>query len=110
VLDRVLFGPDMLPLYGALLRRAATSAAKRVFSPFTIEEAYGLSSAAGVAPFALVHGNRIPEPQAAILGAFFRYLHEPLSGSDRPCPPGPGLQAPWLIRRPWKVCHVPQTW
>ena len=34
-----------------------------------------------------------------------------MSGSCRPCPPGPGLPTPWYeVPRPWKACHVPQGW
>ena len=91
-LDQALFGPTALPLYNALLRRAAALALDADLTPFTIEEAYGLSPRAGVAPLALVHMNRLPEPQAAIIGEVFGYLSEPLSGTTRPCPPGPGLQ------------------
>ena len=108
-LDQALLGPTMLPLYNALLRRATALAIDADLTPFTIEEAYGLSTWGGVAPLALVHTNRMPEPQAAVLGEVFGYLSEPLSGTGRPCPPGPGLQSPWIaeIPLPWIVVDVP---
>ena len=99
-LDQALFGPVMLPLYSALLRRATALALDADLSPYTIEESYGLSPLTGVAPLALVHMNRLPEPQAAVIGEVFGYLPEPLSGTSRPCPPGPGLSAPWITEIP----------
>jgi len=80
-------------------------------SPWTIEEAYGLCPYSGVAPLALVHMNRLPQPQATILGIFYDYAAEPMSGLARPCPPGPGLPAPWGdFKEPWVVVHVSSLW
>ena len=108
-LEQALFGPAALPLYNALLRRATALAIDADLTPYTIEEAYGLSPLAGVAPLALVHMNRLPEPQAAIIGEVFGYLSKPLSGTSRPCPPGPGLSPPWIteIPLPWIVVDIP---
>ena len=64
----------MLPLYCAPLRRATALAINADLPPFTIKEAYGLSTSGGVAPLALVHTNRMPEPHAAIVGEIFGYL------------------------------------
>ncbi len=39
--------------------------------------------------------KRLQTMHAAIIGAIYGYPSEPLTGTDRPCPPGPGLQQQW---------------
>eukprot|EP00972_Heterocapsa_arctica_P067237 9923135-Heterocapsa_arctica.AAC.1 len=71
-------------------------------APYTIEEAYGLSPTSGVGPLALVQQNRLQPFHAAIIGTVYGYVGEPLTGTQRPCPAGPGLQKPWgCLRSPW---------
>ena len=76
--------------------------------PLTILPAYGIDSNAGVVPLALVHSNRLRQEVAAVLGTFFNYRAEPLTGISHPCPPGPGVRQPWSeFPVPWVFIHVP---
>ena len=80
--------------------------------PFSILEAYGLADYTGVVPIALVHSNRMPQETAATLGTFYDYPGEPLSGTNRPCPPGPGLPERWMeqICDAWIWAHIPLSY
>ena len=63
----------MIPLFDLLLERSCDELGGCDLAPWTIEEAHGLAKSSGVAPISLVHSNRMPWPQAALLGAAYRY-------------------------------------
>ena len=88
-LGHILGGPSDLLTYRGLLAEAIVDLVHSTRAPFTTEEAYGISATGGVAPVSLVHTNRMPFPQAAVIGKWYGYATEPLCGTPLPCPPGP---------------------
>jgi hypothetical protein len=108
LLEDILIDSTHVDRYNMLLLKSLDILMDASSPAFTIEEAYGLSSTGGVGPLALVHQNRLQPEHAAVIGTIYGYPGEPLTGTSRPCPPGPGLQEPWnCLHSPWIFINTP---
>ena len=105
-LARRLRSQDDQPLYAFLLVSELDFLTDALPQPMTVAQAHGLDPQAGVSPFSLVFMNRLREPLATLVGSAWAYPPEPLSGSPRPCPPGPGLPRPLAKALPKPVLFV----
>ena len=110
-LEVALASKDDREKYRRMLRRTVEILRVTPPAPLNVGQAYGIDPEGGVVPLALVHSNRLRREVAAILGTFFRYPAEPLTGTNQPCPPGPGLREPWSdFPYPWVFVDIPASY